>query len=78
MQNVLLHPLNIELLETDGASPRKQALSRLLHHANARLSILVTLLGIVTLVRFLQPLNADSPILATLLGIVTSVRPWQL
>ena len=37
--------------------------------------MLVTLLGIVTLVRLVQPWNAASPIQVTLLGIVTLVRP---
>ena len=37
--------------------------------------MLVTLLGIVTLVRLLQLLNALSPMLVTLLGIATLVRP---
>ena len=36
--------------------------------------MLVTLLGIVTLVRLAQPENAASPMLVTLLGIVTLVR----
>ncbi len=39
--------------------------------------MLVTLLGIVTLVRLLQPENAESPMLVTLLGIVTLVRLLQ-
>ena len=39
--------------------------------------ILVTLLGIVTLVRVVQPWNAEPPILVTLLGIVTLVRLVQ-
>jgi hypothetical protein len=42
--------------------------------------MLVTLLGIVTLVRPVQPVNALSPMLVTLLGIVTLVRrnwPWN-
>jgi hypothetical protein len=36
--------------------------------------MLITLLGIVMLVRLLQPLNAASPMLVTLLGIVMLVR----
>ena len=36
--------------------------------------MLVTLLGIVTLVRLVQRKNADSPMLVTLPGIVTLVR----
>ena len=48
-----------------------------LHIAKAQSSILVTLLGIVMLVRALQALNAELPILVTLLGIVTLVRPEQ-
>ena len=36
--------------------------------------MLVTLLGIVTLVRPVQPWNAPDPMLVTLLGIVTLVR----
>jgi hypothetical protein len=40
--------------------------------------MLVTLLGIVTLVKVVQLLNAPSPMLATLLGIVTLVRLVQL
>ena len=39
--------------------------------------MLVTLLGIVTLVRLVQPSNAASPMLVTLLGIVTLVRLVQ-
>ena len=39
--------------------------------------MLVTLLGIVTLVRLVQPANASSPMLVTLLGIVTLVRLVQ-
>ena len=39
--------------------------------------MLVTLLGIVTLVRLVQPENAQSPMLVTLLGIVTLVRLVQ-
>ena len=37
---------------------------------NAPSPMLVTLLGIVTLVRLVQPENAQSPMLVTLLGIV--------
>ena len=40
--------------------------------------MLVTLLGIVMLVRLMQPLNALSPMLVTLFGIVTPVRFVQL
>src|SRR5258707_632273 len=36
--------------------------------------MLVTLLGIVTLVRLVQYMNASDPMLVTLLGIVTLVR----
>ena len=39
--------------------------------------MLVTLLGIVTLVRLVQPENAMIPMLVTLLGIVTLVRLVQ-
>ena len=39
--------------------------------------MLVTLLGIVTLVRLVQEENADPPMLVTLLGIVTLVRLVQ-
>ena len=39
--------------------------------------MLVTLLGIVMLVRLMQPLNALSPMLVTLFGIVTLVRLLQ-
>ena len=39
--------------------------------------MLVTLLGIVTLVRLVQPENASFPMLVTLLGIVTLVRLVQ-
>ena len=39
--------------------------------------MLVTLSGIVTLVRLVQPENASSPMLVTLLGIVTLVRLVQ-
>ena len=40
--------------------------------------MLVTLLGIVTLVNELQPENAEEPMLVTLLGIVTLVNEVQL
>ena len=40
--------------------------------------MLVTLLGIVTLVSPSQLENAEAPILVTLLGIVTLVRELQL
>ena len=39
--------------------------------------MLVTLLGIVTLVRLCKNKNAPAPMLVTLLGIVTLVRPMQ-
>ena len=39
--------------------------------------MLVTLLGIVTLVRLEQPENAPPPMVVTLLGIVTLVRLAQ-
>jgi hypothetical protein len=39
--------------------------------------MLVTLLGIVRLVRPVQNRNASLPMLVTLLGIVTLVRPEQ-
>ncbi len=40
--------------------------------------MLVTLLGIVTLVRLVQSENAQRPMLVTLSGIVTLVRLVQL
>ena len=40
--------------------------------------MLVTLSGIVTLVKPLQPENAELPMLVTLFGIVTLVKPLQL
>jgi hypothetical protein len=40
--------------------------------------MLVTLSGMVTLVRPEQPRNALSPMLVTLSGMVTLVRPVQL
>ena len=40
--------------------------------------MLVTLSGIVTLVRDVQPLKAQPPMLVTLCGIVTLVRDVQL
>ena len=52
----------------------KSMLVRLLHSRNARLPILVTEFGIVTLVRLLQLSNALSLILVTESGIVTLVR----
>ena len=39
--------------------------------------MVVTLSGIVTLVKPLQPENAELPMLVTLSGIVTLVKPWQ-
>jgi hypothetical protein len=44
---------------------------------NAPPPMLVTLSGIVMLVRPLQPLNAKCPMLVTLSGIVTLVSPSQ-
>ena len=40
--------------------------------------MLVTLSGIVTLVKPLQPENAEDPMLVTLSGLVTLVKPLQL
>ena len=39
--------------------------------------MIVTLFGIVMLVRLLQPTNAESPILVTLFGIVMLARLLQ-
>ena len=39
--------------------------------------MLITLLGIVTLIKPVQPENAKSPMLVTLVGIVTLIRPRQ-
>ena len=39
--------------------------------------MLVTLFGIVTLVKPLQPPNAEDPMLVTLSGIVTLFKPLQ-
>jgi hypothetical protein len=39
--------------------------------------MLVTLFGIVTLVRLLQPEKAACPMLVTLFGIATLERPMQ-
>ena len=44
------------------------------HPANALQPMVVTLDGIVTLVRLLHPLNAPSPMVVMLDGIVTLVR----
>ena len=44
---------------------------------NAQSPIVVTLSGIVTLVRLSQPLNAEFPIVVTLSGIVTLARLSQ-
>ena len=44
---------------------------------NASSPILVTLFGIVTLVKLLQSENAERQILVTLLGIVTLVKLVQ-
>ena len=70
---------------TLGALPLKYTDFRLSHSPNAPSEILVTLLGIVTLVRLQQSANAPPnhphlffPMLVTLLGIVTLVRPMQL
>ena len=46
-----------------------------LQEAKAASPMLVTLLGIVTLVKPLQPEKTLSPMLVTLLGIVTPVKP---
>jgi hypothetical protein len=46
-----------------------------LHPENAPSPMLVTLSGIVTLVKPLHPSNAPSPMLVTLSGIVTLVKP---
>ena len=63
--------------------PRYNALSnslytRLVQYLNASSPILVTLSGIVMLVRLSQPKNASLPILVTLSGIVMLVRLEQL
>ena len=50
----------------------------LLQYLNGFTPILLTLSGIVTLVRDSQPKNASSPIEVTLSGIVTLVREEQL
>ena len=50
---------------------------RLLQPANAPPPMLVTLLGIVMLVRLSQPLNAQYPMLVTLSGIVMLFRLLQ-
>ena len=42
---------------------------------NAQYSMLVTLSGIVMLVKLLQFSNADSPMLVTLSGIVMLIKP---
>ena len=47
------------------------------HPQNVPSPMLVTLSGIVTLVRLLHPQNAQSPMLVTLSGIVTLVRHSQ-
>ena len=44
-------------------------------YSKANSSILVTLLGIVTVVRPVQSMKAQFPMLVTLLGIVTEIRP---
>jgi hypothetical protein len=44
---------------------------------NAQSSILVTVSGMVMLVRLMQPENAHCPMLVTLSGIVTLVRLVQ-
>ena len=50
---------------------------RPLHQAKAPLPMLVTLEGMVMVVRLLQLKKASSPILTTPLGIVMAVRPMQ-
>jgi hypothetical protein len=47
------------------------------HPLNAEFPILVTLLGMVMLVRLVHVSNTLVPILVTLLGMVILVRPWQ-
>ena len=49
----------------------------LLQLENALFPMLVTLAGIVTLIRLLHPANAEYPILVTPSESVTFVRPLQ-
>ena len=53
-----------------GATPSNIILARLLHCPKAPPSMLVTLLGIVTLLRLLHSQKALDPMLVTLLGII--------
>ena len=50
---------------------------KLLHSSNTPLPMLVTLSGIVTLLKPLHHSNADSPMLVTLSGIVMLVKLVQ-
>ena len=60
-----------------GGLPQKYTPRRLVQYPNAQSPMLVTLLGITTLLKLVQSANASSPILMTLLGIVTVVRLLQ-
>jgi len=62
----------------EGAFPKKHALFKPLQSATAKSPMLVTLLGMVTLVKLVQPMNALIPMLTTLLPIVTLVKPVQI
>ncbi len=62
------------LASSEGASPSKVTLVRLLQLEKADFSMLVTLSGILTLVRLLQPLKAYFGMLVTLPEIVTLFR----
>ena len=54
---------------SEGASPRKFAAVKLLQPENAQDSMVVTLAGMVMLLRLLQPENASDPIVVTLAGM---------
>ena len=62
------------LASSEGASPSKVTLVRLLQLEKADFSMLVMLSGILTLVRLLQPLKAYFGMLVTLPEIVTLFR----
>ena len=66
--------LKVSETKEEGAFPKKVIRLRLMQPEKAILPILVTLLGIVTLVKLLHPESALRPILTTPLGIFTLIK----
>ena len=73
-----LTPTSRKSLSVNGEDSPRYTVESLEQDENAESPMLVTLLGIVTLVNELQPENANGPMLVTLLGIVTHVNELQI